>query len=76
MYASLDLHQRIVHAVLKNNDGNVVKEARMKKETDGILHFLDGTNAKVVMESGYNYQYLYDLLKEEGYDVQFRPSFE
>ena len=34
------------------------------------LKFLKGTNANVVMESGYNYQYLYDLLKSEGYNVK------
>ena len=28
---------------------------------DTIVQFLKGTHANVVMESGYNYQYLYDL---------------
>jgi hypothetical protein len=42
----------------------------MNKDSDSILEFLDGTNAVVVMESGYNYQYLYDLLKDEGYNVK------
>ena len=30
------------------------------------MKFLNVTNASIVMESGYNYQYLYDLLKSEG----------
>jgi transposase len=35
-----------------------------------VLKFLNGTNANVVMESGYNYQYLYDLLQRKGYNVK------
>ncbi len=70
MHASLDLHQRIVHAVLKDANGNILKESKIEKESESILEFLDGTNAAVVMESGYNHQYIYDLLKEEGYDVK------
>ncbi len=36
---------------------------KIKKQAESVLKFLNGTNANVVMESGYNYQYLYDLLK-------------
>ncbi len=53
MYASLDLHQRIVPAVLKDANGNILKESKIEKESESILEFLDGTNAAVVMESGY-----------------------
>jgi transposase len=55
---------------LKRQDGKVVKELTIKKQSDYILKFLSGTNANVVIESGYNYQYLYDLLKSEGYNVK------
>jgi hypothetical protein len=37
----------------------------MGKDEDRILGFLDGTRAKVVMESGYNHQHIYDVLKKE-----------
>jgi transposase len=70
MYAALDLGQKTVRAVLKRQDGKVVKELTIKKQADNVLKFLNGTNANVVMESGYNYQYLYDLLKSEGYNVK------
>ena len=46
-----------------------MKESRMIKDEDRVLGFLDGTRAKVVMESGYNHQRIYDVLKEKGYDV-------
>ena len=62
-YAALDLGQRTIRAVLKRQDGKIVNELKIKKRADSVLAFLNGTNASVVMESGYNYQYLYDLLK-------------
>ena len=70
MYAALDLGQKTIRAVLKGQDGKVVKELKIKKQADHVLKFLNGTNANVVMESGYNYQYLYDLLKSEGYNIK------
>jgi len=70
MCAALDLHERSIQVVLKDNQGRIVKESKMGKEEERILGFLDGTQAKVVMESGYNHQHIYDLLKERGYDVK------
>ncbi|MFY9798498.1 MAG: transposase, partial [Candidatus Nitrosopolaris sp.] len=69
-YAAFDLGQKTVRAVLKRQDGKIVNELKLKKQADSVLKFLKGTNANVVMESGYNYQYLYDLLKSEGYNVK------
>jgi transposase len=70
MCAALDLHERSIQVVLKDNQGRIVKESKMGKDEERILGFLDGTQAKVVMESGYNHQHIYDLLKERGYDVK------
>ena len=70
MYAALDLGQRKIRAVLKSQDGKIVNELKIKRHTDSVLKFLNDTSANVVMESGYNYQYLYDLLKSEGYKVK------
>ena len=70
MYAALDLGQKTIQIVLKRHDGRIIKEAKLKKQADLILEFLNGTNAAVVMESGYNHQFLYDLLKENHYDVK------
>ncbi len=75
IYASLDLHERVVHAVLKDKDGNILKESRMEKDSDNILQFLSGIDATIVIESGYNHQYIYDLLKHEGYDVRVVHPF-
>ena len=70
MYAALDLHEKSIQCVLKDLDGCIVKESKMGKDEDRILEFLDGTRASVVMESGYNHQHIYDVLKEKGYDVK------
>jgi transposase len=69
MYAALDLHEKSVQVVLKDDLGRVVRESKIEKEEERILELLRGTNAKVVMESGYNHQRIYDVLKERGYDV-------
>ncbi len=36
MYASLDLHKRMVHAVLKDSNGSMVKESKREKEMRAI----------------------------------------
>jgi transposase len=70
MYAALDLGQKTVRAVFKRQDGKIVNELKIKRQADSVLQFLNSTNANVVIESGYNYQYLYDLLKSKGYNVK------
>lgn len=70
MYAALDLGQKTIQAALKDRDGKLIKEAKMEKNAQNILDFLDNTNASVVIESGYNHQFLYDMLKEEDYPVK------
>ena len=40
MYAALDLGQRTVRAVLKRQDGKIVKELKIKKQADSVLKFL------------------------------------
>ena len=74
MYAALDLGQKNIQAVLKNKDGKIIKENKIQRNTTRILEFLENTkkdvNIDIVMESGYNYQYLYDFLQDEGYNVK------
>ena len=69
MFAALDLHERSVQCVLKDDVGRIIKESKLAKDPDQILQFLADTEASVVMESGYNHQYIHDLLKEKGYNV-------
>ena len=70
MYAAIDLHQKTVQLVLKDEHGQIASETKISKDSKRILEFLEGSDARVVMESGYNHEHIYDLLKEEGYDVR------
>jgi len=58
MYAAIDLHQRTVQLVLKDERGQIASETKTIKDADNILEFLDGSNATVVMESGYNHEHI------------------
>ena len=75
MYAVFDLGKTNIQVVLKNKDGKIIKENKIQRNTKTILEFIennnkDHNNIDIVMESGYNYQYLYDLLQDEGYNVK------
>jgi transposase len=70
MYAALDLHEKSIQCVLKDDTGKVMRESNVPKDEERILEFLEGTNAHVVMESGYNHQHIRDVLKGKGYDVK------
>ena len=74
MYAALDLGQKNIQAVLKNKDGKIIKENKIQRNTTQILEFLENSkkdgNIDIVMKSGYNYQYLYCILHDEGYDIK------
>ena len=70
MYAAIDLHQKTVQLVLKDEPGQIANESKTSNDANNILEFLSGSDATVVMESGYNHEHIYDLLKEEGYDVK------
>ena len=70
MYAALDLHKESIQCVLKDTDGRIINDSKVRKDEEKILGFLDGTRARVVMESGYNHQHIYDMLKEKGYNVK------
>ena len=58
MYAALDLHEKSIQCVLKDDAGKIVRESKFPKDEEEILEFLDGTHAHVVMESGYNHQHI------------------
>jgi transposase len=42
MYAALDLHERSIQVVLKDDQGRIVRESKMGKDEERILGFLDG----------------------------------
>jgi transposase len=69
MYVGLDLHKRVAYGTVIDENGKKLKESKIPMSIDAITSFLDGINTKIVFESGYKYQHLYDVLDEHGYDV-------
>jgi transposase len=54
-----------------DEEGHVVKRERFSNDTGSLSSFMkDIGEAKVVMESGYCWQPIYDRLEEAGYDVR------
>ena len=51
----MDLHQKTVQSVLKDESGQIASEIKTNKDAKKVLEFLNGSDASVVMESGYNY---------------------
>jgi transposase len=54
-----------------NEEGRILKRERFSNDPDSLKTFMkDLGEAKVVMESGYCWQPIYDHLEEAGYDVR------
>ena len=71
MYVGLDVHKRVCHGTVIDEEGHVVKRERFSNDPDSLKSFMkDIDEAKVVMESGYCWQPIYDRLEEAGYDVR------
>jgi len=70
LYAGIDLHSTNSVVVVVDEDGKVVKRARLKNRLDTVAAWLDPyrqTLAGVVVESTYNWYWLVDGLQERGY---------
>jgi len=71
MYVGLDVHKRVCHGTVMDKEGHVVKRERFSNDPVSLRSFMkDIGEAKVVMESGYCWQPIYDRLEEAGYDVR------
>jgi len=71
MYVGLDVHKRVCHGTVMDEEGHIVKRERFSNDPDSLSSFMkDIEEAKVVMESGYCWQPIYDRLEEAGYDVR------
>ena len=70
MYAAFDLYEKSIQRILNDDEEKIIRESKLGEDYDCILRFLDGTQAKVFMESGYNHEYVCNVQKErEWYDV-------
>ena len=71
MFVGLDVHRKVCYGTVLDDRGRVVKQGRFSNDPDSLDGFLEGLGeSRIVMESGYCWQPLYDRLEEKGCDVR------
>lgn len=71
MYVGLDVHKHVCQGTVVDEEGRVLKRERFSNDPDSLKSFMkDVGEAKVVMESGYCWQPVYNHLEEAGYNVR------
>ena len=71
-YIGLDIHKQFIYAVVKDKEGNVLEENRFDNNKEQIGQFLinsDPTETKIVMESTGVWEWIYEFLEEQKYNV-------
>jgi len=71
-YVGLDIHKNYIYGCILDADGNVVSEGRFDTEPKALDKFLsnvDKENCLIAIESCICWQYTYDYLTEDGYNV-------
>ena len=70
-YTGIDLHKKTSFLTTIDQDGRIVKRTNLPNDESQILDFFADLSdrSKVVIESTSNWYWLYDLLKDNGFDV-------
>jgi len=70
-YVGLDTHKKFVFGCVKNKDGNILFEQKFKNEPHSIDTFLLNVDkdSKIALESSSCWQYIFDYLVDQGYNV-------
>lgn len=72
-FIGMDIHKQFTVAVAKDEQGTILNESRFDNTTQNFRSFLKDfkpEETKIVIESTCVWQYIYDLLEEQGYDVK------
>ncbi len=69
-FVGLDVHKQFTYGVIIDKDGNVIFEQKFKNDPQELDNFLVhvGPDSKIVLESCSCWQYMYDYLKDAGYE--------
>lgn len=71
MYVGLDVHKRVCHGTIMNEEGGIVKQDKFSNDPRSLDEFMGEIDrATVVMEAGYCWQPIYDRLEGKGHDVR------
>ena len=71
-YIGFDIHKMYIYGCILNAEGDVVSEGKFDTEPKALDKFLsdvDKEECLIAIESCICWQYIYDYLSEDGYDV-------
>jgi transposase len=70
-YTGIDLHKKTCFITTVDETGKIVRKAQLQNVPEWIMAYFDQLKeqTKVVIESMASWYWLYDLLKEKGFDV-------
>jgi len=72
-YIGMDIHKQFTVAVAKDEFGNKIIEEKFENNKENIVKFLSvfhSNETKVVMESTCVWQYIYDIIDEQGFETK------
>lgn len=72
-FVGLDVHKRFTYGVVKNEQGEVLNEARFdnsEENFDSFLQDFKSEETKIVMESTGVWEYIYDILEKKSYAIK------
>jgi transposase len=69
-FIGLDVHKQFTYGVIMDKDGNIIFEQKFKNNPQELDTFLLNVkqDSKIVLESCSCWQYMYDYLKDAGYE--------
>ena len=70
-YVGLDVHRAFSHACVMNEKGVVLMSEKVPNEMKAVDEFISELEpgSKIVVEASYSWQYLYDYLEQNGFDM-------
>jgi len=77
-YVGLDIHKRFTYGVIKNEQGNKIKEDKFENSQENFDLFLKDCKpeeTKIVMESTGVWEFIYDLLESKHYEIKLANPF-
>lgn len=72
-YVGLDIHKVFTYGIIKNEQGNKIKEDKFDNSQENFDSFLKDCKpeeTKIVMESTGVWEYIYDLLESKNYEIK------
>lgn len=72
-YVGLDIHKRFTQGIIKDAEGNELKEDKFENNQENFDLFLKDCKpeeTKIVMESTGVWEYIYDLLESKNYEIK------